>query len=226
MHLLRQAGWIVWKDLLTEYRGKEAFLSTLFFAFLVLIIFNFAFSPGSESMPEVAPGILWVAFTFSGVLSLNRSFLVERETASLEALLLSPLPRGTLYLGKMAANLLFLLLVEALILPMFAVFFNYNLLPFSATLAMVVLLADVGFVAVGTLFAAMAASLKTREILLPILLFPIVVPVLISAVKATGALLERLEFGELTPWLKILVAFDVVFVWVSYWVFQYVVEET
>ena len=226
MKTLRLALWIARKDLRLELRSRQNFLTVLFFAFIVIIVFNFAFDPGSPAIAEVSPAILWVAFLFAGMLSLGNAFAMEREDACMLGLLLAPVERGVIFLGKLLANLLFLLAMEVVIFPIFVIFFNVNLRGGFFWFLLIVLLVDLGFVAVGTLFSAMTMSLKTREVLLPILLFPVVVPVVIAGVKATAGVFGGGGLPAIAGWLKVLVGFDLIFVLLCYSVFQYVVEES
>jgi len=214
---------ILWKDILSETRTKDVATSVLVFALLVIVIFNFAFEPGTENIELVAPGILWVTFTFAGVLSLSRSFVLEKEKGCMEGLMLCPMDRDVIYLGKMLGSLTFMLIVEAMVLPIFLILFDLPL--FMPRLGLIALLATVGFVCVGTLFSALAVNTRAREVMLPILFFPIVAPVIIAAVKATGLVLEGEPWGEMSSWLQIMVAFDVIFLVVSALVFEFVIEE-
>jgi len=216
---------ILWKDITTEFRTKEIFTSLLVFTLLVALVFAFAFDPGSQRMRELAPGILWVAFTFGGVLGLNRSFLAEKENDCLQGLLLSPMDRGALYLGKMIGNVLFMGIIEIFTFPVFAAFLNLPLFEVLLRLIVVIVLSTIGFAAVGTLFAAMSVNTRTREVMLPILLFPVAVPVIIAAVKATGKVLAGDPLGDAADWLKLLGVFDVIFVVICFLTFEYVVEE-
>ncbi|MBI5166739.1 MAG: heme exporter protein CcmB [candidate division NC10 bacterium] len=217
---------IIYKDLVSEFRTKELFSSMFVFALLVLIIFNFAFSPGTRELQLVtAPGILWVAFTFAGALGLGRSFALEREKDCIHGLMLCPGDRGIIFLAKFLGNLLFMGAVEVITLPLFAIFFNVRILPILPSLTLILFLSTIGFASVGTLFAAMAAATKTREVLLPILLFPVAVPVIIAAVKSTGRVLEGRPLSEIAPWLNMLLSFDVIFLVICYITFEYVVEE-
>ena len=222
MSYLRKVWAIVWKDLLAELRTREMIGSVLVFALLVLFIFNFAFELRVEQVKAVAPGVLWVTFTFAGTLGLNRAFVLEKDRGCLDGLLLSPVDRSALYFGKMLGNTLFMLVVEAVALPTFVVLFN---LPFPPLLPVVVFLGTVGFAAVGTLFSAMTVHTRAREVLLPVLLFPVVVPVIIAAVKLTAGLLDGLSLGGMAHWLQLLAAFDAIFLAVAYVTFDYVVEE-
>ncbi len=214
---------ITWKDALSEMRTKEIVFSVLIFTFLVIVIFNFAFNASQETMRLVAPGILWVTFTFAGVLSLNRSFILEKEEGCLEGLMVCPISREVIYVGKMLGSLLFLLIIEAIALPIFAFLFNLEVL--SPQLIVITVLTTVGFVAVGTLFSALAVNTKAREMVLPILFFPIVVPLIISAVKASGLALSGEPWSGLSPWLQIIAAFDAIFLVVSFLIFAFVIEE-
>ena len=214
---------ITWKDVLSEMRTKEIVFSVLTFTFLVIVIFNFAFSASQETMRLVAPGILWVTFTFAGILSLNRSFIPEKEDGCLEGLMACPISREVIYVGKVLGSLLFLLIIEIIALPIFALLFNLPLL--SAQFVTITFLATVGFVAVGTLFSALAVNTKAREMVLPILFLPVVVPIIISAVKASELALSGESWSGLSPWLQIIGAFDAIFLVVSFWVFAFVIEE-
>lgn len=225
MGFLRKVWAIVRKDVITELRTKEMLSSMFVFALLVIVIFNFAFDPGMENIVEVAPGILWVAFTFAGVLGLNRSFILEKEKECMQGLLLAPIDRGAIYLGKMMGNVLFMFVVEAITLPFFAIFFNFSIFHLLPQLALIIVLSTIGFASVGTVFSAMSVSTKTREVMLPILLFPIVVPVIIAAVKSTGEILDGKSLSDIAAWLKLLGAFDVIFLVVSFLTFEYVIEE-
>ena len=211
------------KDTLSEMRSREIIVSVLVFAILVIVIFNFAFGTSPEMITLIAPGILWVTFAFSGVLSLNRAFIVEKEEGCIDGLMVCPVSREVIYLGKMLASLIFMLIVEAIALPIFA--FLFNLQVFSFQLAAVTFLATVGFVSVGTLFSALAVNTKAREMILPILFLPIVAPVIICAVKASGLALLGEPWGALSSWLRIIGAFDVIFLVVSFLVFPFVVEQ-
>ena len=214
---------IVAKDVAAELRSKETLSTLLIFALMIVVIFNFAFELRVENVRQIAPGVLWVAFTFAGILALNRSFVVEREEGCIEGLRLTPVDRGAIYLGKFLGNTLFLLVTEACILPIFAVLFDVSIL--NPALWLIVVLGTVGFVAVGTLFAAMAVNTRAREAMLPLLLFPIAVPVLIAATKATGQVLDGQSLSEIASWLRLLLAFDIIFIVIAWLGFEYVLEE-
>ena len=223
MKSLSKVGAIMRKDIIAEMRTREVIVSVLVFAMLVIVIFNFAFGTDRPTMETVAPGILWVTFAFAGVLSLNRSSIPEKEEGCLEGLLACPVGREAIYLGKMLSSFIFMLVVEAITLPVFALLFNLPVL--SPEIITITVLATLGFVAVGTLFSALAVNTKAREMILPILFLPIAVPVIISAVKATELALAGDSWGGLFSWLQIIIAFDIVFLVVSYLIFNFIIEE-
>jgi len=214
---------ITWKDILSEMRGREVISSVLVFTLLVIVIFNFAFVANQEMIALVAPGILWVTFAFAGVLSLNRSFIMEKEDGCLEGLMVCPISREVIYVGKMLGSLLFMLIVEAIALPIFA--FLFNLAVLSPQVITITVLTTIGFAAVGSLFSALAVNTKAREMVLPILFLPIVVPIIIAAVKGSGLALAGEPWGSVASWLQIIVAFDVIFLVVSFLIFAFVIEE-
>ena len=218
----RKVWAIARKDLLIELRSRDVISSAVVFTLLVLLIFNFALDLTGDAVRAVAPGVLWVTFVFAGMLTLGRTFARERERGALQGLLLAPLDRGALFLAKLLVNLLLLGIVEAAALPAFVAL--YNLAPRLGDLLAVVALGTLGFAAVGTLFAAVAANTRAREALLPLLLFPILVPVIIGAVKATGDSLPGAAAGG-PPWLGLLAAFDAIFLALAYATFEYVIEE-
>ena len=214
---------LAWKDILLELRTKEIITSMLVFAVLAVIIFNFAFDPTPAVLALVVPGILWVAFTFAGILGFNRSFILEKDRGSLDGLLLCPVSRDVIYLGKLAGTFLFMLAMEALLFPIFAVLYNVSL--WIPGLFLVTALATLGFATVGTLFSAMAVNTRSREIMLPLLLLPVIVPVIIAAVEATAALLGGATLADLGRWWTLLLAFDVIFLVISSFLFGAVLEE-
>jgi len=222
---LRQAWLIAAKDLRLEFRSRTAFLSSLVFTALVLAIFNFARDPTVLSGADMAPGILWITFCFAGLLGLNRAFQLERENRTLDGLLLAPLGRTALYLGKAIANLVFVGTVEAVALPLFALFFNVPILPVLGPLVGVIALATVGFVFVGTLLSAIAVNTRFAELMLPVLLLPFLVPPITSAVQLTARLFEGRPFSELTAWLKLLVGYDIVVIVTAILVFEFTLDE-
>jgi heme exporter protein B len=216
---------LVWKDLLVEARGRETVLAGAVFALVVLVIFNFAFDLRVENVAAVAPGVLWVTVTFAGVLSLGRSFARERDRRTLDGLLLAPFDRSALYLAKVFTSVVSMLVVEAVALPAFIALFNVVVdLPL---LILSLVLGTLGLAGVGTLFAAIAAHTRAREVLLPLLLFPVQVPVILATVKSTAAAIHMpgLDPPEVAQWLGLLVAFDALFLSLSVVLFDYAIEE-
>ncbi len=220
---LRALSAVIWKDLAAEWRSRELVTAMLVFALLVIFIFNFALELDPQLRALVTPGVLWVIFTFAGTLGLNRSMAVEKDRGCLDGLLLAPVDRTAIYFGKALANLIFMLVVAVIVLPVYSLLYNLNL--FNPGLLLVILLGTTGYAAVGTLLAAMAVQARTRDILLPILLFPVMIPLLVAAVKASGGFLQGQAFSDVMPWINLLVVYDVVFIAVAFMVFDYVVEE-
>jgi heme exporter protein B len=220
---LRAIAAVVWKDLAAELRSRELISAMLVFSLLVILIFNFALELDFEARDTVTAGVLWVTFAFAGTLGLNRSMAIEKDRGCLDGLLLAPVDRSAIYFGKMIANLIFMILVEMIVLPIYSILYNVNL--FVPGFLLVVLLGSIGYVAVGTLLVTMAVQARTRDILLPILLFPIVLPVLLSAVKASANFLQGLELAESMNWINLLIAYDVIFIAVAFMVYDYIVEE-
>ncbi|MBI4541280.1 MAG: heme exporter protein CcmB [Gemmatimonadetes bacterium] len=220
-----RAGAVAWKDLTAERRTKANFNAVVFFAALMLLLFGFALGPDAEALRAAGAGIVWLTVLFSGVLVFSRSYQLELEGGALEALLLYPGDRKAIFLGKLAANLTVVLLVEAIVLPAAAIFYGLPLLRPFPGLAGVLLLGTFGFVTLGTFYAAMASRVRAREVLLPLLLFPMLVPLLVGAVEATGAVLAGDPMGYGGAWVRLLLAFDVIFFVASLFAFEYVIEE-
>ena len=221
--LARATFAILWKDLSAELRSRELLSAMLVFALLVILIFNFALDLKPAVRREVTSGVLWATFAFAGTLGLNRSMASEKDRGCLDGLLLAPVDRSAIYFGKALGNLAFMFVIEAIVLPVYSVLYNVNL--FNAGLILIIVLGSVGYVAVGTLLATMSVQTRTRDMLLPILLFPLVIPVLIAAVKASAGFLDGLPWAEVAPWFNLLVVYDVIFVALAFMVFDYVVEE-
>jgi heme exporter protein B len=222
MSFLNKVLVIVWKDVMAELRTKEMFSSMLVFALLLIVIFNFSFELRVDNLAQVAPGVLWVTFAFASTLELNRALSLEMENGCLDGLLLAPMDRSVIYFGKMLGNLIFISAIEALMLPIFSVLFELNLI--QPPLLLTIFLGTIGIAAVGTLLSAIAVNTRAREVMLPVLLFPIILPVVISAVKVTAGILDGLPLGDFGHWLRFLIAFDVIFLVVSYMTFDYVVQ--
>jgi heme exporter protein B len=225
VNFIRAMGAVVWKDLSAELRSRELISAMLVFALLVILIFNFALDldPATRREPTITAGVLWVIFVFAGTLGLNRSMAVEKDRGCMDGLLLAPVDRSAIYFGKVLGNLLFMMMVEIIVLPIYSLLYNVNL--FNPGLLLVILLGSIGYVAVGTLLAAMAVQARTRDILLPILLFPVVLPVILAAVKASTGFLDGSEMDLIRPWLNLLIVYDIIFSAVAFMVFDYVVEE-
>ncbi len=223
--VLRRTWAMAWKDVTVELRARERVNAMLFFAGLVLFIFNFALGPDREKLAEVAPGLLWLAFLFTGMLGLARSFQAERENECFEELLLTPGDRESIYFGKLAGNVLFMLTAEVFILPLFGILYNLEIWGRLPSLAVVALLGTIGFSAIGTLLAAMTANLRAREVMLPLLLFPLTVPVILGAVRSTEVILAGGGLAEVSQWIKLLAGFDIVFLVVCPMAFEFVLEE-
>jgi heme exporter protein B len=221
---LRRVQAIIWKDLTSERRSKAGFNSVAFLGVLILLLFGFALGPDTEALRDAASGALWLAILFSGVLAFNRSYQLELDGGALEPLLLYPAPRWTIFAGKFAANLLFVLLVEAIVVPVAIVLFQVKSVAGWFPAVGVMVLGSIGFVALGTFYASMASRSRAREVLLPLLLFPMLVPVLLASAEASSALLAGNPMAEAGAWVKLLTAFDVIFVVASFLAFDHVIE--
>lgn len=220
---MRSLTAIVWKDLVAELRSRELLSAMLVFALLVILIFNFSLELDAQARATVTAGVLWVTFAFAGTLGLNRSMAMEKDRGCLDGLLLAPVDRSAIYFGKAIGNLIFMLIVEAIVLPVYSILYSVNL--FIPGLLLIILLGSIGYVAVGTLLSSMAVQTRTRDVLLPILLFPLIIPVLIAAVKGSTGFLQAGATVDILPWINLLIVYDVVFLAVSFMVFDYIVEE-
>jgi len=223
--MLRLAFAIAAKDIRLELRSRTALLSAIVFSALVLVVFNFARDPTALAAIDLAPSVLWITFAFGAVIALNRAFYVERENAALDGILMAPVPRSALYVGKLLANLAFVGVVEAVALPLFVLFFNVSMGHALPGILGVTALATVGFVAVGTIFSAMVVRTRFAELMLPVLLLPFMVPPLVGAVQVTARLLAGRPLSEMEGWLRLLTAYDIVFVTLCILVFPAVVDE-
>lgn len=223
MSYWRKTWALIAKDLAAERRTREALNVMFIFSLLVVLIFGLAFELRIDDGRAVAPGALWVAFSFAGVLGLNRSLAREREDGCLEGLMLAPCDRSAILLAKAVANLLFMVGVAAVILPIYSVLFGVNVLRWE--LAPVLVLGCSGLATVGTLLATIVAQTRAREVLLPVLLLPLSVPLLVAATRATAGLLDGQGLGGIGTWLRLLVGFDVLFAAASLVLFEYALEE-
>lgn len=216
---------IVWKDLTAERRTKANFNAVVFFAGLTLLMFGFSLDADPETMKKVSGGVIWLTILFSGVLAFNRSYEQELEGGALDALLLYPGERRSIFLGKFLANLGFVLMVEVIMVPVAILLYALPVGNSPAKLIAVLLLGTIGFVALGTFYAAMASRVRAREVLLPLLLFPMLVPLLVGAVQATTALMANDPFGRSGDWIRLLLVFDLIFLVACVLAFDYVIEE-
>jgi len=222
---MRAALAIAGKDVRAELRSRTALVSALVFAALILVAFSFSRDPARLSAAALAPSALWITFAFAAMTALNRAFAVEREHGALDGLLLAPVAREAVFLGKLLANLAFVFTVEAVTLPLFVVFFNAPVGPVLGGIAITSVLATVGFVAVGTLFSAMTVRTRFAELMLPVLLLPFMIPPLIGAVQVTARLLSGRPLSEVSAWLRLLAVYDVVVVTFALLLFSAVVDE-
>lgn len=222
-NFLKAVGAVVWKDLRAEFRSRELFSAMLVFSLLIILIFNFALELDIKTRQSVTAGVLWATFAFAGTLGLNRSMAIEKDRGCLDGLLLAPVDRSAIYFGKLISNLAFMLMVELIVLPVYSILYSVNL--FQPGLLMVILLGSIGYTGVGTLLSAMSVQTRTRDILLPILLFPVVIPVLLAAVKASAGFLADADWNEIVLPVNLLIAYDVIFIAVAFMVFDSVVEE-
>jgi heme exporter protein CcmB len=223
---VRTALLVLKKDVAIELRSYEILSTTLFFAVACVAIFSFAFVKEGQAAEDAAAGILWIAIAFSGTLALGRTFERERYGETLKALLLAPAPRPAIYLGKLLGIVALMFATEVLLVPMVAFLFNAALFGRPLLMTLLLLLGTTGYAAVGTLFAAMLVRARTRDVLLPILLYPITIPVIIAGVRGTSALLEPTPDEALVVlWISLLAFFDVVFVTLSLWTFEPLMTE-
>jgi heme exporter protein B len=224
MELLKHTSLLLWKDFLLELRRRDSLLTMFFFGTLLLFVFHFSFDLPPDKVAEMAPALLWLAFLFTGTLGLTQLFQVERENHCLEALLLSPLDRGALFLAKSCFTLFLMFLVEAVVMPLFWILFNlqgWNLLP---QLFLVTLLGTVGFCVLGTIMSAITLRARARELLLPLVLFPLMIPVILATIRCMENIMSAGELGAAWSWLRLLLGFDVIFVTVGILMFDRVIE--
>lgn len=219
----RVVGAIAWKDLRAEVRSRELINSMILFTLMTVMVFSLALELDADARQNVVAGVLWVTIVFAGMLGLSRSLAAEKDRGSLDALLLAPIDRSALFFGKMIGNLLFVLVIAGLLLVLLTVLFNITLV--RPLLVLVVLLGSTGFTTVGTLLSSMSVHARARETLLPILLLPVVLPILISAVRASTAILNEMPSDDWLPWIQLLAIADVIFLAGAYALFDFVVEE-
>lgn len=222
---LLQSLLIYRKDMLVEYRTRERVVTMFVFSLIIVVIFNFAFNTDPNIVHRVVPGMIWVAFAFASMLSASRSFASEKDKGTLDGLLLAPIDRGSIFLGKLLGNVTLIGLVQLAILPLFVIFFNMTILPYLSKLLVVFFLGTVGFSSIATLFAAVAVNTRMRDVMLPVLLLPIASPVLIALVETTRTIFEGGDWQDMANWIRLLSVFTVVFLVASVMLFDYIVEE-
>lgn len=209
---------------MTELRTKELINATVVFAVLVTIVFSFIIEPGSEVKYEITGGIFWMAVIFSGILGLNKAMLNEMQGGNFEALMLAPIDRSAVFFGKFISNMLFLLLMQAVLVPLFIVFYNINLIS-NPIMILVIFLATYGYSLTGTLFAIISVKTKTREIMLPLLTLPVMVPIILAAINSTNVFISGGTIDDCHIWLKVMAVFDIIFTAAIFAVFSSVIEE-
>jgi heme exporter protein CcmB len=223
---LRVAGLMLWKDFRVEVRSREILYTTLFFAVSCVLVFSFALVKEGRPMEDAAAGILWIAIAFAGTLALGRTFERERQAETLRALMLAPSDRPAIYVGKLAGVVALLAAVEAVLVPLVGLLFDAPFQAHPGWLLLLLAAGTLGFASVGTLFAAMLVRARSRDVLLPVLLYPVTVPVMIAGVRGTAALLQVTpDLAMARFWLSLLVFFDVVFVTLALWTFEPLMTE-
>lgn len=222
---LRTVFTIFEKDLLLEVKSKEVINSMLIFSLLTVIVFSFIFEPGAEYKSDLVGGILWMAITFSGILGLNKSMMSEINGGNLVALLMAPVDRSAVFFGKVLSNFIFLLIMELITIPVFTVFYNVNIFKNGLWPAVIFIGGTYGFSVLGTLFSIISVKSKTREIMLPILLLPVMIPIILAAIQSVNIFISGEEIAESFKWIKLIFAFDLIFTFVVFGIFDYIVEE-
>ena len=224
---MRESLAVIWaigrKDLLLETRNKDIIVAVSAFALLVLMVFTFAIDINQVNAKLTGPGILWASIAFAGVTGLNRAFALELEGNTLEALMLAPISRDLIYVGKMFGNFLFLTASQIIVVPIFAVLFNLAVLRWE--MLVVSLLTTIGFSAIGTLFAAMSMRVRAREVMLPLLFLPVVTPLIMAAVESTSHVVNDGSWPEIAQWIQLALAFDIAFIVISAFIFQQILED-
>ncbi len=225
MSFMKTVVLIFRKDILQELKSGEILSSMMLFSLVAVVLFHLSMGEGIEKFPQAAAGVLWITFIFAGVLGLNKSFVQEKENNCLDALLMGPVGADAVFLGKMAANFLFIIVVEFVTLLIFAILFNIQSLSIFFSVVMVMIVNTIGFCSIGTILAAIAVNTRNREVLLPILLYPVIAPVVISAAKSTAMIMDGARMYEILNWLKLTAAFDVIYIVVPLLIFSHVVKE-
>lgn len=225
MSFIKKILVIIHKDLILELRSRETLFSMCLFSFLVLIIFAFAFEKGFKDINHLIPGIIWVSIVFSALMGTGRSFSAERDGDTLSGLLLCPISHWGIYIAKMMGTFIFTSIMVVFTLMVLTILYNQTLLPFLLPLGLIIFLGTLGFSIIGTMFSALSATISARHVILSVLIFPIAIPLIIATVKATGSILEGNPFSSILSWLKILIAFNMIFLFLSYLTFHFIMEE-
>lgn len=220
---LKATGWVIWKDVKSEWRSRELISAMLVFALITLLIFSFSLELDTGARSNVITGVIWVTLTFAGTLGLNRSFSREKDQNCLDGLLLAPMERIALYLAKLTVNWLVMLIIAVIVIPVSAVLFNLNL--WQPQLILAVLLGTLGYAEVGTLLAGMTIQSRMRDLLMPVILFPVVIPLLLAAVRASSGILNADISGSTSYWLWMMAGYDIIFAAVAYLLFDFVIKE-
>ncbi len=216
---------IFYKDLLLELRSKEIVTTMLLYSLTVVVIFNFAYDAEPAVIAKQAPSILWIAFTFASTLGLNRAFSREQENGMMQGILLAPVDRGVIFISKFAGNVIFMLVFELITLPIMIVLLDLQVASILLPLLMIIMLGNIGFASVGTIFSTISGNTRSREIMLPVLLFPVSIPVILSSIKATTALFAGSTGMQMWSWVRILGGFDLIYLVICFLLYEYVVEE-
>jgi heme exporter protein B len=224
MKLLHHTFFLLRKDLILEWRRRESLLTMFFFGTLLLFVFQFSFDLVPEKIAEMTPGLLWLAFLFTGTLGLTQLFEAERANHCLDALLLSPMDRGALFLAKTCFNVILMVVVEMIVIPLFWILFNIQSWESVPLLFFISLLGTVGFCVVGTILSGVTLKARARELLLPLVLFPLMIPVILATIRCMEAILRGGEIGDAAPWLRLLVGFDVIFLTVGILIFDWAID--
>jgi heme exporter protein B len=224
MTMFNQTLLLLRKDLRLEIRRRESLLTMFFFGTLLLFVFHFSFDVVPEKVTEMTPALLWLAFLFTGTLGLAQLFEAERGNHCLDALLLSPMDRGALFLAKVCFNVILMVLVEIFVIPLFWILFNLRSWEVIPLLFAVALLGTIGFCVLGTLMSAVTLKARARELLLPLVLFPLMVPVILATIRCMESVLRAGEIGDAAPWLRLLIGFDVIFLTLGALIFDWVID--
>ncbi len=224
MKLLRHTALLLWKDVRLEMRRRESLLTMFFFGTLLLFVFHFSFDLAPDRMVETTPALLWLAFLFTGTLGLAQLFEAERGNHCLDALLLSPMDRGALFLAKTGFNVVLMTLVEIVVIPLFWILFNLRSWDLIPLLFLIVFLGTVGFCVLGTILSAVTLKARARELLLPLVLFPLMIPVILATIRLMENVLRFGVIGDAAPWLRLLIGFDVIFITVGVLIFDRVID--